>query len=50
MDTGAFLWVLKNSEDSKSEDFVAGGPLMVTEVAEDALIHSLLVGAVPFSL
>ena len=29
--------------------FVEGGPLIVTDVAEDALIHSLFVGDVPFS-
>lgn len=46
----AFLCVRKNSDSSKREVLVEGGPLTVTEVCEDALIQSLLAGAVPFSL
>ena len=49
MDTGAFLWLLKNSESSKTRFFVEGGPLTVTDVAEDALIHSLFAGEIFFS-
>ena len=31
---------------SKTFAFVEGGPLTVTEVAEDALIHNLFAGAI----
>ena len=35
----------KGPEDSKSRFNVGGGPLMVTDEAEDALIHNRLAGA-----
>lgn len=49
MVTGAFLRVRKKFEDSKHLCLVDGGPLTVTEVAEDALIHSLAAGEMFFS-
>ena len=50
METGAFLCVRKNSEFSKTKVFVEGGPLTVTEVADDAEIHSFCAGEMCSSL
>ena len=47
METFAFLCVLKNSVSSKRRVLIEGGPLIVTEVADEALIQILCAGAMP---
>ena len=46
---GAFFFDLKYGESSKHRILVEGGPLSVTDVADDAEIHNLFAGAMLFS-